>query len=57
MKVDGKIVRDADFEFLGKVHRLIEGDTFFPPIDPTVWQETAREDRGEISFVTYIRTK
>jgi hypothetical protein len=24
VKVDGKIVRDADFEFLGKVHRLIE---------------------------------
>ncbi len=24
VKVDGKIVRDADFEFLGKAHRLIE---------------------------------
>ncbi len=32
-----------------------EGDTVFPPIDPAVWRETAREDRDGYAFVTYRR--
>ena len=39
-----------------------QGDTLFPPIDPAVWRETAREihtkspsDEADFSFVTYER--
>lgn len=28
---------------LTRVHAEVEGDTFFPPIDPAEWQETGRE--------------
>ncbi|MCC6847943.1 MAG: dihydrofolate reductase [Deltaproteobacteria bacterium] len=45
----------ADVLDLTHVHRDVAGDTFFPPIDPAVWKETAREDREELSFVTYRR--
>ena len=30
--------------YLTEVHHAFEGDTFFPVIDKTVWQETYRED-------------
>jgi dihydrofolate reductase len=30
--------------YLTEVHHAYEGDTFFPVIDKTVWQETQRED-------------
>lgn len=32
-----------------------DGDTRFPPIDPAVWTEIAREDHDGFSFVTYVR--
>ncbi len=31
------------------------GDTRFPPIDPAVWTEHAREDHDGFAFVTYLR--
>lgn len=38
------------------VHTKVEdADTFFPAIDPTVWQVVAEEDHGEFSFATYER--
>ena len=44
------------------VHRDFEADTFFPDIDPAVWEETEREDHGpdgsndfSYSYVTYTR--
>jgi dihydrofolate reductase len=30
--------------YLTEVHHAYEGDTFFPEIDKTIWQETHRED-------------
>ncbi|MDD5699986.1 MAG: dihydrofolate reductase [Candidatus Nanoarchaeia archaeon] len=38
-----------------RVHKNVEGDTYFPEINPNVWKETKREDKGEYSFVTYAR--
>lgn len=42
------------------IHREIEGDTHFPPIDETQWEETGREDHQPdaknpmpYSFITY----
>ena len=33
----------------------VDGDTRFPEIDPSVWQETAREDAEGYAFVSYDR--
>ncbi len=45
----------ADALDLTRVHRDVAGDTFFPPVDPAVWNETWREDHDGFSFVTYAR--
>lgn len=52
----------ADRILLTIVHRPYEGDTSFPTIDPSVWEECSRErfERGEefdapFSFVEYRR--
>lgn len=37
------------------VRRTVDGDAFFPPIDPAVWKESGRDDRDGFSFVTYER--
>jgi dihydrofolate reductase len=44
------------------VHASPQGDTFFPPIDPKIWRETARmrhpaapQDDADFSLVTYMR--
>lgn len=48
--------------YITEVHEHFSGDTFFPEIDRTVWEETFREDHQsneknpfEFSFVTYQR--
>jgi dihydrofolate reductase len=45
-----------------RIHMQPEGDTGFPPIDPAVWREAAREphpagegDDAAFEFVTYVR--
>lgn len=45
----------ADTLQITHVNRDVEGDTFFPPIDPAVWKESWREDHDGFSFVTYTR--
>jgi dihydrofolate reductase len=54
----------ADRLDLTEVHANPDGDTCFPPIDPTQWEEVARADHspGEgdsaaFSYVTYRRRK
>ena len=44
------------------VHKRVEGDVSFPPIDPQIWREVAREehtpgteDDAPFAFVTYQR--
>lgn len=44
------------------VHAQPDGDTFFPPIDPQLWREAAREDHkagpqddADFTYVTYQR--
>ncbi len=43
----------ADTIYITHVHRVVEGDVFFPSIDMSKWKEVEREDREEFSFVTY----
>ncbi len=45
----------ADVLDLTHVHCDVDGDTFFPAIDPAVWKETTRADHDGFSFVTYRR--
>ncbi len=51
----------ADRLEITHVHARPEGDTFFPPIDPKLWRETARsehpagpQDDAAFAYVTYI---
>lgn len=46
------------------VHMEPKGDTYFPPIDPQIWQERRRvrqeaapQDDADISFITYERAR
>lgn len=50
-----EIMPKADRLIITEVHKTIEGDTFFPNINPNDWREISREDRGEYSFVEYTR--
>ena len=43
----------ADTLYITHVQQTVEGDVFFPPIDPKKWHEIQREDHDEFSFVTY----
>ena len=36
-----------------EVDQTIEGDVYFPRIDPTIWKETERENHKGYSFVMY----
>ena len=52
----------ADRLEITEVHALPVGDTLFPPIDKTIWRETARtehpagaDDSSAFGFVTYVR--
>ena len=52
----------ADRLYLTRVHTEVEGDTFFPEFDETVWRLTEQEDHQSdeknpfaYSFLTYLR--
>jgi len=51
----------ADRMIVTEIARTFDCDTFFPPIDPQVWQETARERHHseaqgfDFDYVTYER--
>jgi dihydrofolate reductase len=45
----------ADVLDLTHVDRAVDGDTFFPAIDPAVWTPVWREDHDGFAFVTYRR--
>ena len=52
----------ADRLEITHVHAAPEGDSYFPPIDPAIWRETAREthpagpgDEAGFTIATYLR--
>jgi dihydrofolate reductase len=53
----------ADKLYITWVHREFDADTFYPEIDPEIWQETERtegQDDGpgfSYSYVTYVRRR
>lgn len=59
----GILYRDAmemaDKLIVTEIHQEYEGDTFFPEYRDDIgstWIETSREDKGDLSFVTYTRS-
>ncbi len=61
-EIYAQFVADADRLDITEVHIRPQGDTVFPPIDPALWQEVARErhpagpnDSASFSYVTYRR--
>lgn len=45
----------ADQLELTHVHKVVDGDTYFPTWNKDEWKETERQDFQEFSFVTYTR--
>lgn len=51
----------ADRLIVTEIDHVFPCDTFFPPVDPAVWQETARETHHsdangyDFAYVTYLR--
>jgi dihydrofolate reductase len=55
-------IKDADNIYLTLIHHEFAGDTWFPEIDPNVWNPVARDDFSadkknpfSYSFVKYVR--
>lgn len=47
-------MNDADRLELTLVHRVVDGDTFFPEIEDE-WKESKRQKHDGFDFVTYLR--
>ena len=54
----------ADKIYLTEIHATVQGDTFFPDFDKTVWKETERRPHSKddkhiytFDFVTYQRSR
>lgn len=45
----------ADTLYITHVKQVVDGDTFFPEIDPARWHEETREVHEGFDFVTYRR--
>ena len=45
----------ADTLYITKVPQIIDGDTFFPEINLTIWEKTEEKQQGELTFITYKR--
>ena len=43
----------ADTLYITHVHRVVDGDVFFPEINMNIWQEVEREKHAEFDFVIY----
>lgn len=51
-------IGQADKLIITEIHKEYDGDTYFPEYRDkigTIWRETDRVDKGELSFVTYQR--
>lgn len=46
----------ADHLELTHIHQALEGDTYFPPLDPAAWKITAEEPGEGCTWTTYTRT-
>jgi len=54
-EVYAQLIDRADRLEITHIQDEIDGDTHFPAIDPAVWREIGREERGGFDWVTYTR--
>jgi len=45
----------VDTLYITHVDMEVDGDTFFPEINPAIWQEVWREEHEGFTFVKYLR--
>jgi len=53
--VYAQLIDKADRLEITHIRDEIDGDTNFPLIDPAVWREVGREERGGFDWVSYAR--
>ncbi len=46
-------INRVDTLYITLVNLELDGDVFFPEIDPKIWKETSREDHEGFSFLTF----
>ena len=52
-KIYAAAIGKADCLELTEIAADLDGDTFFPKIDKSIWKETTRNDKEGFAFVTY----
>lgn len=50
-----QLIGRADAMEITEVHRTVDGDVTFPPIDRALWLEVEREERDGFAWVSYRR--
>jgi dihydrofolate reductase len=48
-------INSADKLYVTLIDQEVDGDAFFPKINPTIWQEIKRENHEGFAFITYVR--
>ncbi len=51
-----QVLDEADKMVLTRIHDHYEGDTFFPDWNTEDWELVEEDNRGELSFLEYVRT-
>jgi dihydrofolate reductase len=54
-EIYAQLIGDADRLEITEIESVLDGDVYFPTIDPTCWRETERVQRDGYSWVTYLR--
>jgi dihydrofolate reductase len=54
-EIYAQLIDDADRLEITEIESVLDGDVYFPTIDPTCWRETERVQRDGYSWVTYLR--
>ena len=62
--VYNQFMKIADRLYITHVHKVFDADTFFPPIDPAIWEPIESEECNQLSgadfgytYVTYRRSQ
>jgi dihydrofolate reductase len=55
-EIYAQTIARADRLYITHVQRAVDGDAFFPPIDPRIWHAVEREPHEGFAFVTYARS-
>ncbi len=54
-EIYAQLLDRADALELTEIDGEVDGDVYFPAVDPTVWREVSRERRDGFAWVRYVR--